>query len=125
MWVAEWNKVVFSDESLISLQHHVGRVRVWRHRGGRMLNRCVMHRYNAPASGIMVFGGIGYHSPTTLVRIAEFDPHYTPAATPDQLWQRVKAAWSAVPPKHIQSPFELIPRRVAAVNSKNVGYSGY
>ncbi|GFV16068.1 transposable element Tcb1 transposase [Trichonephila clavipes] len=34
MWVAEWNEVVFSDESRISLQHHVGRVRVWRHRGG-------------------------------------------------------------------------------------------
>ncbi|GFW36068.1 hypothetical protein TNCV_4929311 [Trichonephila clavipes] len=26
-----------------------------------------------------------------------------PAATPDQLWQRVEAAWSAVPPEHIQT----------------------
>ncbi|GFV12055.1 transposable element Tcb1 transposase [Trichonephila clavipes] len=38
----------------------------------------------------------------------------TPAATPDQLWQRVEAAWSAVPQEHIQSLFESMPRRVAA-----------
>ncbi|GFU84738.1 transposable element Tcb1 transposase [Trichonephila clavipes] len=29
-----------------------------------------------------------------------------PAVTPDQLWQRVEAAWSAVPQEHIQSHFE-------------------
>ncbi|GFU72610.1 uncharacterized protein TNCV_4838381 [Trichonephila clavipes] len=53
------------------------------------------------------------------------DPDYTPAATPDQLWQRVKAAWSAVPQEHIQSLFESMRRRVAAVISINGGYSGY
>ncbi|GFY33021.1 transposable element Tcb1 transposase [Trichonephila clavipes] len=31
MWAAEWNKVVFTDESRICLQHHDGRIRVWRH----------------------------------------------------------------------------------------------
>ncbi|GFU12057.1 hypothetical protein TNCV_2095271 [Trichonephila clavipes] len=30
------------------------------------------------------------------------------AATPDQLWQRVEAAWSTVPQEHIQSLFESI-----------------
>ncbi|GFU23459.1 hypothetical protein TNCV_113831 [Trichonephila clavipes] len=29
-----------------------------------------------------------------------------PAATPDQLLQRVEAAWSALPQEHIQSLFE-------------------
>ncbi|GFV18476.1 transposable element Tcb1 transposase [Trichonephila clavipes] len=53
MWVAEWNKVVFIDESRICLQHHDGRIRVWRHRGERMLNSCVMHRHTGPAQGIM------------------------------------------------------------------------
>ncbi|GFY33883.1 transposable element Tcb1 transposase [Trichonephila clavipes] len=33
MWAAEWNEVVFTDESRICLQHHDGRIRVWRHRG--------------------------------------------------------------------------------------------
>ncbi|GFX21498.1 transposable element Tcb1 transposase [Trichonephila clavipes] len=48
-----------------------------------------------------------------------------PAATPDQLWQRVEAAWSVVPQQHIQSLFESIVRRVEAVISNNGGYSGY
>ncbi|GFY25890.1 transposable element Tcb1 transposase [Trichonephila clavipes] len=53
MWVAEWNDVVFTEESLICLQHHDGRIRVLRHRGERMLNCCVMHRHNGPAPCIM------------------------------------------------------------------------
>ncbi|GFV57902.1 transposase [Trichonephila clavipes] len=39
-------------------------------------------------------------------------PITPPAATPDQLWQRVEAAWSAVPQEHIQSLFESMPRHV-------------
>ncbi|GFS57096.1 transposable element Tcb1 transposase [Trichonephila clavipes] len=69
IWVAELNEVVFTDESRICLQHHDGRIRVWRHRGERMLNICVMHRHTAPAPGIMVWSNIGYHSRTHLVRI--------------------------------------------------------
>ncbi|GFS57491.1 transposable element Tcb1 transposase [Trichonephila clavipes] len=165
-----------------------------------MLNSCVMHRHTGPALGIIVWGGIGYHSRTPLVRIADIlnnqrymsevlepivlpylqglataifqqdnvRPHMArivqkffvnhqiellpwkarfpdlspienmwfivaqrltqitpPAATSDQLWQRVEAAWSAVPQEHIQSLFESMPRRVAAVISNNGGYSGY
>ncbi|GFS72744.1 transposable element Tcb1 transposase [Trichonephila clavipes] len=69
MWWAEWIEVVFTDEARICLQHHDGRIRVWRHRGERMLNSCVMHRYIGPEPGIMVWGDIGYHSRTPLVRI--------------------------------------------------------
>ncbi|GFV43023.1 transposable element Tcb1 transposase [Trichonephila clavipes] len=48
--------------------------------------------------------------------------HITPlAATPDQLWQRVEAAWSAVAQEHIQSLFESMPRHVAAVISNSGG----
>ncbi|GFW27713.1 transposable element Tcb1 transposase [Trichonephila clavipes] len=126
-----------------------------------MLNSCVMHRHTGPAPGIMVWGGIGYHSRTPLLRIAgtlnsqryiseiELLPWPArspdllpienmwsmvaqrltlitpPAATPDQLWQRVEAASSAVPQEHIQSLFESMPRRVAAMISNNGGYSGY
>ncbi|GFW98702.1 transposable element Tcb1 transposase [Trichonephila clavipes] len=70
MWVVEWNEVVLTEESRFCLQHHVGRIRVWRHRGERMLNSCVMHRHSGPAPGIMVRGGIEYPSRTALVRIA-------------------------------------------------------
>ncbi|GFU07262.1 transposable element Tcb1 transposase [Trichonephila clavipes] len=52
----------------ISAQAHIthacGRIRVWRHRGERMLNSCVMHHHTGPAPGI------GYLSRTLLVRIA-------------------------------------------------------
>ncbi|GFV25013.1 transposable element Tcb1 transposase [Trichonephila clavipes] len=55
-------------------------------------------------------------------RLTQITP---PFATPDQLWQRVDAAWSAAPQEHVQSLFESMPRRAAAVISKNDGYSGY
>ncbi|GFW35814.1 transposable element Tcb1 transposase [Trichonephila clavipes] len=120
-----------------------------------------MHHHTGPAPGIMVWGGIGYHSRTLLVHIAgtlnsqryiseiellpwpacspDLSPVEdmwsmvsqrltqitSPAATPDQLWQCVEAAWSVVPQEHIQSLFESMPRRVAAVISNNGGYSGY
>ncbi|GFY34214.1 transposable element Tcb1 transposase [Trichonephila clavipes] len=70
MCAVEWNEVVFTDESRICLQHHDGWIRVWRHRGERMLNNCIMHRHTGPAPGIMVWGGIGFPSRTPLVRIA-------------------------------------------------------
>ncbi|GFX57709.1 transposable element Tcb1 transposase [Trichonephila clavipes] len=70
MWAAEWNEVIFTDESRICLKHHNSRIRVWRHRGERLLSRCVMHRHTGPAPDIMVWGGIGYHSRTPLLRIA-------------------------------------------------------
>ncbi|GFX00099.1 transposable element Tcb1 transposase [Trichonephila clavipes] len=38
MWMAEWNEVVFTDESRIWLQYLDCRIQFWRHRGERMLN---------------------------------------------------------------------------------------
>ncbi|GFX19804.1 hypothetical protein TNCV_1433651 [Trichonephila clavipes] len=58
-----------------------------------MLNSGVMHRYTGPAPGIMVWGGIGYHSRTPLVRIAaelrrlgqvEREAAHRAAETPEQ-----------------------------------------
>ncbi|GFU48090.1 hypothetical protein TNCV_3572561 [Trichonephila clavipes] len=70
MWAAEWNEVVFTDESRISLQHHDGRIRVWKHCGERMLSSCFMHRHTGPAPGIMIVrvqyfvrgGSVGHRS---------------------------------------------------------------
>ncbi|GFU67683.1 transposable element Tcb1 transposase [Trichonephila clavipes] len=160
MRAVELNEVVFTDESRICLQQDSGRIRVWRHRGERMLNSCVMHHHTGPAPGNMLWGGIGYFCHTPLVRItgtlnsqcyiseiellpwpahsldiSPIENMWTmvaerltqiapPAATPDQLWQRVEAAWSAVPQERIQSLFESMPRRVAVVISNNGGYSG-
>ncbi|GFU34356.1 transposable element Tcb1 transposase [Trichonephila clavipes] len=172
MWAAEWNEIVFTDESRIFLKPHDDWIRDWRHLGERMLNRCVMHRHTGPALGVIVWGGIGYYSCSPLVRSAgtlnsqryifevfepvalpylqgfatailqqdNARPHVArilqsffvnhqielllwpahspdlspienmrfmvakrltqiilPAATPDQLWQRVETVWSDVP----------------------------
>ncbi|GFX50999.1 transposable element Tcb1 transposase [Trichonephila clavipes] len=35
-----------------------------------MLNSCFMHLHTGPAPGIIIWGGIGYHSRTPLVLIA-------------------------------------------------------
>ncbi|GFX07591.1 transposable element Tc1 transposase [Trichonephila clavipes] len=159
MWAAEWNEVVFTDESGICLQHHDGRIRVWRHRGERMLNSCVMHRHTGPAPAIMSLATAIFQEDNARPHVARIVQRFfinhqikllpwparspdlspienmwsmvaqrftqitPPAATPDQLWQRVEAAWSAVPQEHIQSLLESMPRRVAAVISNNGGYS--
>ncbi|GFT77475.1 transposable element Tcb1 transposase [Trichonephila clavipes] len=68
---AEWNEVVFTDDSRICLQHHNGRIRFWRHREERMQNSCVMQHHTGPAPGIIEWGGFGYNSGTPLVRIAD------------------------------------------------------
>ncbi|GFU96716.1 transposable element Tcb1 transposase [Trichonephila clavipes] len=65
MWVAEWIDVVFTDETRICLQHHDGRIRVWRHRGERMLNTP-----HCSCTGYYDMGDIGYHSRTHLVLIS-------------------------------------------------------
>ncbi|GFV87396.1 transposable element Tcb1 transposase [Trichonephila clavipes] len=152
MWAAEWKEVVFTDKSYICLPYHDCRIRVWRHHGERMLNSCVMHRLTGPAPGIMdnarsqvahiVQRFFVNHQIVLLPwparssdvppienmwsmvaqRLTQITP---PAATPNQLWQRVEAAWSTVPQEHIQNLFESMPRRAEAVISNNGGYSGY
>ncbi|GFU49883.1 transposable element Tcb1 transposase [Trichonephila clavipes] len=161
MWVAEWNEVVFTDESRICLQHHDDRIPVCRHRGERMLNSCVMHRHNVSTPGIMGLATAIFQQDNARPHVAcifqrflvnhriELLPWLArspdlsaienmwsmiaqrltqitpPASTPDQLWQRVEAAWSVVPQEHIQSLFESMPRRVAVVISNNGRYSAY
>ncbi|GFW22772.1 transposable element Tcb1 transposase [Trichonephila clavipes] len=154
-----------------------------------MLNSCVMHRHTGPAPGIMVWGGIGYHSCTPLVHIAgtlnsqryisevlepvvlpylqgfataifqqdnarphvarskvlrqspdeiasladrkhlvhgcsTIDPDYTPYYHTRSTLATSGSCLSSVPQEHIQSLFESMLRRVAAVISNNGGYSG-
>ncbi|GFW74366.1 transposable element Tcb1 transposase [Trichonephila clavipes] len=105
MWAAEGNEIEFTDESRICLQHHDSRIRVWRYRGERLLNSCVMHHHTGPAPSIMTellpwsarspdLSPIENMWSRVAQRLTQTIP---PAATSDQLWQRVEAAWSDVP----------------------------
>ncbi|GFY22900.1 hypothetical protein TNCV_2181611 [Trichonephila clavipes] len=85
-----------------------------------MLNICVMHRYTGPAR-VLWYGAV---LDITLV-LLYYTLQINLAATPDQLWQRVEAAWSAVPQEPILSLFESMTRREAEVIPNNGGYSGY
>ncbi|GFV11246.1 transposable element Tcb1 transposase [Trichonephila clavipes] len=128
MWAAEWNEVFFTDESRICLPHHEGRIRVWRHRGERMLNSCVMHHHTGPASGIMGLATAIFQQDNARPHVAHIVQRFfvihqiellpwparspdlspienmwlmvaqqltqirPPAATSDQLWERLEAA---------------------------------
>ncbi|GFT67180.1 uncharacterized protein TNCV_783321 [Trichonephila clavipes] len=50
-------------------QHQDGRIRVWRHRGERILAACIYHRYTGPSPGGRLWDAIGYTSWSSLVHI--------------------------------------------------------
>ncbi|GFU26107.1 hypothetical protein TNCV_5105601 [Trichonephila clavipes] len=57
-------------------------------------------------------------SPTENVwsRVAErLACHYTPVTMVDELWQRLKAAWSSVPLHAIQSLFDSMSKHISAL----------
>ncbi|GFV66149.1 transposable element Tcb2 transposase [Trichonephila clavipes] len=55
---AEWNQVVFSDESRFNLRSDGNRVRVWKPRRERLNPAFALQRQTAPSAGVMVRGTI-------------------------------------------------------------------
>ncbi|GFW45409.1 transposable element Tcb2 transposase [Trichonephila clavipes] len=70
MRAIKWNENVFTDESRICVQHHDGRIRVWRYRGERMLNSCVMHRHTDHTSVIMGLATAIFQQDNALAHVA-------------------------------------------------------
>ncbi|UYV82352.1 hypothetical protein LAZ67_21001769 [Cordylochernes scorpioides] len=68
-WMAEWHRVVFSDESRFCLSSDSRRVRVWRRRGERYNPAAIVERPTVRQRGIMVRGAIAYDSRSPLLRI--------------------------------------------------------
>ncbi|GFX71690.1 transposable element Tcb1 transposase [Trichonephila clavipes] len=62
-------KTMNADESRFCLQHHDGRIRVWRHRGECILTACIRLRNTGPSPDVMVWGAIEYTSQSPLVHI--------------------------------------------------------
>lgn len=63
----QWNQTLFSDESRFNLSYHDGRVRVYRRRGERFANACIVERDRYGGGSVMVWGGIMGNLKTDLV----------------------------------------------------------
>ncbi|GFW61375.1 transposable element Tcb2 transposase [Trichonephila clavipes] len=66
---AEWNHVVFSDESILNLSSDDNHVRVWRLRGERLNPAFVLERHTAPKAVMIVWSAIAYNTRSSLVLI--------------------------------------------------------
>ncbi|GFU71520.1 transposable element Tcb2 transposase [Trichonephila clavipes] len=66
---AEWNQIVFSDESRFNLSSDDNRVRVQRPRDERLNPSFALQRHIAPTAGVMVWGAIAYNKQSPLVLI--------------------------------------------------------
>ncbi|GFV14297.1 transposable element Tcb2 transposase [Trichonephila clavipes] len=65
---AEWNQVVFTDESRFNLSND-NRVRVWRPRIERLYPVFALQRHTTPTTGVMIWAAIAYNTRSPLVLI--------------------------------------------------------
>nr|KAG5689482.1 hypothetical protein BaRGS_021029 [Batillaria attramentaria] len=56
-----WQNVLFSDESRFCIDHVDGRVRVWRRRGDRYADNCVVENNAWGGPSLMLWGAIGHN----------------------------------------------------------------
>ena len=63
----QWARVLFSDESRFNLSHHDGRIRVFRRRGERFADNCLIERDRFGGGSVMVWGGIMGRRKTNLI----------------------------------------------------------
>ncbi|GFW90452.1 transposable element Tcb1 transposase [Trichonephila clavipes] len=68
-WRADWQQVIFFDESSFNLWHHDGRIRVRRYAGERHIPECIIERHSGRTPRVMVWGAIAYHGRSQLLRI--------------------------------------------------------
>ncbi|GFT37735.1 transposable element Tcb1 transposase [Trichonephila clavipes] len=124
MWVAEWNEVVFTDESRICLQHYDGRIRVWRHHGERMLRR-----HTGPAPGIMGLATAIFQQDNARPHVARIVQRFFvnpqiellpwPARSRDlspieNIWSMVAQRLTQITPPPAATPYQLWQRVEAA-----------
>ena len=63
----QWARVLFSDESRFNLSHYDGRIRVFRRRGERFADNCLIERDRFGGGSVMVRGGIMGRRKTNLI----------------------------------------------------------
>ena len=68
-WRAEWQNVVFSDESRFYMSYNDGCIRVRCYAGHRNLRACILQRHRGPTPTVMVWSAIGYNMQSRLLCI--------------------------------------------------------
>ena len=66
----QWRRVLFTDESRFTLYHADGRRRVYRRRGERFADACVVERDRCGGGSVMVWGGIAHGIKSQLIIVA-------------------------------------------------------
>ncbi|GFV47884.1 transposable element Tcb2 transposase [Trichonephila clavipes] len=66
---AEWNQVIFGDESRFNLSNDDNRVRVWRSRGKLLNPAFALQQHTATTAGVIVWDAIAYNTRSSLVLI--------------------------------------------------------
>ena len=85
---ANWRSVLFSDESKFRVFHSDGRDRCWRRRNERYADCCINEVDRWGGGGLMVWGGVSFHS-KTLLHI--FRGRVTGVAYRDEVLQQIVA----------------------------------
>ena len=67
--MADWANVLFVNETRISLHGNNGRARVYRARGERFNENCMVETEHFGVGSIMMFAGISMHTKTPIVRL--------------------------------------------------------
>ncbi|GFV23086.1 transposable element Tcb2 transposase [Trichonephila clavipes] len=139
-WRADWQQVVFSDESRFNLWHHDGRIRVRRYAG---LPGAVFQQDNARPH---VAKTVKSYLDSQQVQLLPW-PAYSPDMSPiehvwdivggrlardlrpvvsiDEFWLRIQTIWNTLPQADIQNLFNSMPRRVAALIAARGGHTKY
>ena len=63
----QWAQALFSDESRFNLSHHDGRIRVFRRRGERFADSCLIERDRFGGGSVIVLDGIMGRRKTNLI----------------------------------------------------------
>ena len=67
-----WRRVTWSDESRFCLQRVDGRIRVWRRRGERHSQNCIVERDRGRGGSVCVWGAIGIGVKTDMVHFNNY-----------------------------------------------------
>ena len=68
-WRAEWQNVIFSDESRFNISYNDGHIHVWRYTAERNLRACILQQHRGPTPSVMVWDVIGYNMWSRLLHI--------------------------------------------------------